>query len=51
MKIKIIENLKGKEGDYIRYVIEKDKEYMDRLHLQIKEMQQVFNGIKKFSNW
>lgn len=48
---KIIDNLPGREGELIRYVFAEHLNREKVLAEKIKEMQLVFNGIRKFSNY
>ncbi len=45
---KLLEETDTPEGELIRYYVSKQNDYIDQLLEQIKEMQAVFNGIKKF---
>lgn len=47
----LLDNLKGEEGKLIRYVFTENENHRKRLEEKIKEMQMVFNGIRKFSNY
>lgn len=48
---KMLKELKGIEGDMIRHYVEKNEKYTQSLKKQIDEMQEVFNGIRKYTKY
>lgn len=46
---KLLEELKGPDGELIRYYVAKNEEREKKLEAIIKEMSEVFNGIRKFT--
>lgn len=45
---KMLEELKGAEGELIRYYVAQNDKYAKKLQEQIDEMQKVFDGIRKY---
>ena len=46
---KMLEELKGVQGELIRYYVEKKEKHAKKLQERIDEMQKVFDGIKKYA--
>jgi hypothetical protein len=44
----LLESLKGEQGDMIRHYVSENEKVAQKLRDQINEMQEVFNGIKKY---
>jgi len=47
---KLLEGLKGKDGDLIRYYVDSKDKYMKKLNEEIEEMMSIFDGISKYVN-
>ncbi len=46
---KLIEEMKGKKGELIRYYVSENKKWYDKLQERNEEMREVFAGISKFT--
>ena len=45
---KFLEELKTPQANLIRYYVKKQDDYIEKLQKRIDEMQNVFDGIKKY---